>query len=154
LESNVYASKQTDVYNSKQDKLKISLEDLENESVTLSVRVPLSYKTLYKKLSSKQKTIFKLGVMSLLDSIYKGRITDGNPVIVNMNINMNKNEANNNVNVSVNIQLKEFLEDLYKWLDVLSNPAAYYSKNIPPNIRDDARRFRARVAKLLSTEVN
>ena len=90
-----------------------------------------------------------------MESIAKNKNETNSPIIINMNINMNNNTASANVenNVTFNLNLKETLEELFRWLDRLASPVSQYSVSVPPFVRSDAAKYRARVARLLR-EVN
>ncbi len=155
--SSVNNCKQTSVNKCKQQ-LEIDVTDLDRITSPLAIRIPASYKALYMKLSPAQKQVFKTGILSLLESIAKGvpSTVQNGPIVVNMNINMNNNMASTQVenNVTFNLNLKETLEELFKWLDRIASPVSGYGKNIPLYVKSDAARYRAKIAKLLSQEVN
>ena len=156
MKDNVYASKHTTVYTSKQDnQIPIDLNTLSEETTTISFRIPVTHKVLYKKMSTTQKAMFRIAVIKLLESIAKNKNETNSPIIINMNINMNNNTASANVenNVTFNLSLKETLEELFRWLDRLASPVSQYSTSVPPFVRSDAAKYRARVARLLR-EVN
>jgi len=69
------------------------VEALREETVTISVRVPLKYKAMYRRFTHEQRYMFKLGVMALIESLSRSesKIQQG-PVILNINMNIQKNE--------------------------------------------------------------
>ena len=149
MKDNVYASKHTTVYTSKQDnQIPIDLNTLSEETTTISFRIPVTHKVLYKKMSTTQKAMFRVAVIKLLESIAKNKNETNSPIIINMNINMNS--VSNENNVEINVGLKEFLEDLEKFLLKLAYPPAHLIKPVPW-VRSDAKEM---LQRLKSLEVN
>ncbi len=148
--------KQTSVNKCKHDlNIGIDLKELDNITSPLSIRIPATYKALYMRMTQSEKQIFKMGVISLLESIAKGvpSTVQSGPVVVNMNINMNNNSPKIENSITVNLSLKEALEELFGWLDRLASPVSQYSKSVPLFVKSDAAKYRAKVARLLR-EVN
>ncbi len=150
MNDNVYASKHTNVYASKQDEqeLTVDLTSLTQETTTISFRIPVTHKVLYKKMTTVQKAMFRAAVVKLLESIAKNRSDATGPVIINMNVNMNNNLLDNKVNNKNNVivknnslsQLKDILELIIKIANEKSRLLGPYNGQSYKIISDHARR--------------
>ena len=91
---------------------------LETETAPLCVRVPLKYKIIYKSMNTKQKQLFKLGVIALIEAIAgargEGEAAQHSPVIVNVNINYN--EVKPRQEVKIELSVLEELEEIIEYL--------------------------------------
>ncbi len=135
----------------------LKIEDVDNNTpgVVIGFKVRPSIYVKYHKMDREAKRYIKELVQSLIEAFYEGKEeikSPGRTVVLNLNINNVKAEAKSNVNI--NIRLKETLEELFKWLDRIANPVNSYSKGVPLYIKNDAAKHRAKIAKLLSSEVN
>ena len=137
----------------------LKIEDIDSDTpgVVIGFKVRPSVYVKYHKMNREAKRYIKELVQSLIEAFYEGKEEIKSPnktVVLNLNINNVKAEARNTNNITINVQLKEVLEELFRWLDVIANPVSGYSKDVPRYIKSDAARYRAKIAKLLSQEVN
>jgi len=96
----------------------IIYDDLDRITTPLCIRVPVSYKAKYMRLTHKQKQLFKLAVIGVLDSIVNGGKRVENNVIGTMvyNVNINVSKAESNPTVNVNMEL-DTIKDILKEMD-------------------------------------
>ena len=69
---------------------------LETETIPFSIRIPLKYKKMYREFTHKQKYLFKLALIGLIEAVSKGKHGTQGPVVLNINIpiSLAKAEAN------------------------------------------------------------
>jgi len=69
---------------------------LETETIPFSIRIPLKYKKMYREFTHKQKYLFKLALIGLIEAVSKGKHETQGPVVLNINIpiSLAKAEAN------------------------------------------------------------
>ena len=123
-----------------------------NITAVLGVRVPIYYYYLYNEFTKPQKQLFKQGVIGLIESIANTKTKptgQEKTIILNVNINQNHNEAKveSSVDIRIYTNIRNSLEELYKWLNWIANPAT--NTNLPPYLKDQAAKQRNKLAYVL-----
>ena len=116
-----------------------------NITAVLGVRVPIYYYYLYNEFTKSQKQLFKQGVIGLIESIAHTKIKpigQEKTIILNVNINQNHNEVKSINVLQAKNDLRNILEEIYRWLELMTTPTTTYSRMLTPKVREDARRYR------------
>ena len=124
---------------------------LMNTTYPLCVRIPIYYYMKYSDLDRMQKKLFRDAVISLLQAFNKVKPANNQPVIVNLNMNINQNHnevKNTNTNIlQLKNELRNVLEEIYRWLEMMTTPTTMYSKMLTPKVKEDARRYRNKLVQ-------
>jgi len=127
-----------------------------NITTILGLRIPVYHYALYSNFTREQKRLLKQGVIGLIEAIAADNIRPTGmekTVILNVNINQNSNhneakaEASNKLDIKIYTEIRSSLEELYKWLNWIANPAT--NRNVPPSVKEQAAKQRNRLALVL-----
>ena len=99
----------------------ISINDLDKITYPLCIRVPVSYKLKYNRLGHREKQLFKIAVLGVLEALSSnGKVSEDTvmgTMVYNININVNQAESKPTVNLNIDLDMvKDLLKEIEEML--------------------------------------